>query len=125
MMRFLLAALLIVHGVAHLVGFAVPWRLVASPDVPYRTTILAGTIDVGDTGVRVLGILWLLVASGLVLLGSVLFSGVGVRAAVLPLLGFSLLLCFVGWPDARIGVVVNVVLLGVMLAVRHLGDVAS
>jgi hypothetical protein len=124
MMRFLLAALLIVHGVAHLVGFAVPWRLVASPDVAYRTTILAGTIDVGDTGARVLGILWLLVASGLVLLGSVLFSGVGVRAAVLPLLGFSLLLCFVGWPDARIGVVVNIVLLGVMLAVRHLGDVA-
>jgi hypothetical protein len=37
MMRFALAALLIVHGVAHLVGFVVPWRLVASPEVPCRT----------------------------------------------------------------------------------------
>jgi uncharacterized membrane protein len=40
------------------------------------------------------------------------------------LLGFSLVLCFVGWPDARIGVVVNVVLIGLSLTMHQLGDVA-
>jgi hypothetical protein len=55
-MRFALAALLMAHGVAHLVGFVVPWRLVASQEVAYRTTILASAIDVGDAGIRMLGI---------------------------------------------------------------------
>lgn len=114
MIRFFLAALLIVHGVAHLVGFVVPWRLVASPDVPYRTTILAGTIDVGDAGVRALGIVWLMAALSFVLLGCALFAGFNVRAWVLVLLGSSLVLCVLGWPDARIGFIVNVVLLGVI-----------
>jgi hypothetical protein len=64
-MRFALAALLMAHGVAHLVGFVVPWRLVASQEVAYRTTILASAIDVGDAGIRMLGIVWLLAAAAL------------------------------------------------------------
>lgn len=50
-----LAGFLLLHGVAHLVGFAVPWRLVRSEEVPYKTTILSGTVDVGDVGIRILG----------------------------------------------------------------------
>jgi hypothetical protein len=81
-MRFALAALLMAHGVAHLVGFVVPWRLVASQEVAYRTTILASAIDVGDAGIRMLGIVWLLAAAAFVLIGCMLLSGVGVRAAM-------------------------------------------
>ena len=61
-MRMLLAALLIGHGAAHVVGFAVPWKLVSSAEVPYRTTVLAGAVDVGALGVRLIGVLWLMVA---------------------------------------------------------------
>jgi hypothetical protein len=58
-MRFVLAALLIVHGVAHAVGFVVPWKLVSTAEVPYKTTIPGGMCDVGDAGARALGIVWL------------------------------------------------------------------
>ena len=58
-MHFALSALLVAHGVAHLVGFAVPWKLVSTAEVPYRTTILGGMIDIGDTGARALGVVWL------------------------------------------------------------------
>ena len=116
MMRFALSALLIVHGVAHLVGFVVPWRLISSPDVPYRTTILAGAIDVGDGGVRALGLVWLILALAFMLLGSAMLAGVSVRGWMFAALGLSLVLCVVGWPDASIGVVVNVVLLGALVA---------
>ena len=54
-MRFALAALLIAHGVAHLVGFLVPWKLLSTAEVPYRTTVLGGLIEVGDAGARALG----------------------------------------------------------------------
>jgi hypothetical protein len=33
-MRIILAARLVVHAIAHIVGFVVPWRLVTSADVP-------------------------------------------------------------------------------------------
>jgi hypothetical protein len=46
-MRFVAALVLIVHGVAHLVGFVVPWRLATLPEVPYRSTILGGRLEVG------------------------------------------------------------------------------
>ena len=61
-MRVALAALLIVHGVAHLVGFVVPWKLVSTVEMPYRTTILGGMADVGDVGARTLGVIWLMAA---------------------------------------------------------------
>ena len=71
-MRILLAALLIGHGIAHLVGFVVPWRLVTSAEVPYRTTMLAGSVDLGAAGVRLLGIVWLLVGVACALVAGML-----------------------------------------------------
>lgn len=51
-MRFAVSALLTVRGVAHLVGFVVPWKLMTTPEMPYRSTIPGGVMDVGDAGVR-------------------------------------------------------------------------
>jgi hypothetical protein len=124
-MRLALSALLIAHGVAHLVGFVVPWRLMATSDVPYRTTILAGAIEVGDVGVRALGVVWLAAALAFVVLGGALLAGFGVRSWMFAVLGLSLALCAAGWPDARIGVIVNVVVLAALLIWRHLGTVSS
>jgi hypothetical protein len=33
-MRIVAALVLLVHGVSHLVGFVVPWRLATLPEVP-------------------------------------------------------------------------------------------
>lgn len=121
-MRLALSAFLIAHGVAHVVGFAVPWRLVKTSDVPYRTTLLAGTIDVGDAGARAVGVIWLLAALAFALIGSAVLAGWNVRLPLFVALGFSLGLCVLGWPDARIGVVVNAALLGLLFVSGNLAS---
>jgi hypothetical protein len=123
-MRIALSIVLIAHGVAHLVGFVVPWRLMAVPEMPYGTTILAGAIDIGDSGARALGALWLIAAVAFAVLGGALLAGVSVRGWLFALLGLSLALCALGWPEARIGVAVNAVLLGVLLLMPQLATVA-
>ena len=110
-MRFALVALLIAHGVAHLVGFVVPWK---------RTTILGGATDVGDAGARALGVVWLVAALAFVLLAGAVLAGWNVRVWTFATLSLSIVLCVAGWPEARIGLVVNVVLLTVLLAMPDL-----
>ena len=120
-MRILLAALLIGHGAAHVVGFAVPWKLVSSAEVPYRTTVLAGSLNVGPVGVRVLGVLWLVLSLGFVA------AAVGLLQhtnwwdhEVLVLLVASVALCLLALPESRPGLVANAVSLFLWLIVRHI-----
>jgi hypothetical protein len=110
-MRIALAVLLVMHGIAHVVGFAVPWRLITSPDAPYSTRIAAARIDLGDTGIRVFGVAWLFltvafaVAAAAVVLRTPWSLGMAVAVT-----GVSLLFCLVSLPQARIGVAVNLVI---------------
>ena len=60
MRRFLFVAPLIAHGLVHLLGFVVNWQLASLAEMPYKTTLLAGALDVGATGIRAVGLLWLL-----------------------------------------------------------------
>jgi hypothetical protein len=115
-MRIIVGLILLAHGFAHLVGFVVPWRLKAVPDAAYKTTLLAGKMDVGDAGIRAIGVLWLIAA--------ILFAGSGVglvtlqpwwRAVTLAAAVFSLMLSVLGWPDSRIGVWVNLAVLGFLV----------
>ena len=116
-MRFVLAFCLVAHGVAHLVGFVSSWKLATLAELPYKTTVFSGRLDVGDAGIRVLGVLWLLTALAFLIAASAVAtttdwaSRFTLAAAVA-----SLMLCVVGWPDARIGVAVNVGL-GLLLAI--------
>lgn len=120
-MRLILAALLVAHGIAHLVGFVVPWKLLSTVEVPYRTTILAGLADVGDPGARAVGVVWLVAAVAFVLLAAAVLAGWNVRMWAFAMLSLSMVLCVVGWPEARIGLVVNVILLAALLAMPDLG----
>jgi len=111
-MRFLLAFALLVHGIAHGVGFAVPWRLVASPTAAYTTSLLDGRIAAGELGIKIVGLLWLAVGLGFVIAA----SGVAVRAAWSPsvvatLAAASLALSVLGLPDSRLGIPINLALL--------------
>lgn len=117
-MRIALAVLMALHGVAHLVGFVGSWQ-VAGPEssIPYKTTVLAGRLDIGGPGVRAMGLFWLLTA--------VAFLAASAGAAMnrpwwlLAAFGlalFSLLLCVVALPDSRIGIAVNLLILALLLA---------
>ncbi len=56
------AVILFGHGVAHLPGFLVAWRLATLSELPHRTTVLANSVNVGERGIRVVGVLWLIAA---------------------------------------------------------------
>jgi len=122
-MRLALAVLMAVHGVAHLVGFAGAWRL--APDgVAYKTTVLAGHVELGDVGIRAVGVLWLALAVGFAV------SALGIigdrswwPATALGVTIASLLLCATEWPEARIGVAINVLILGVLVAGRSMARI--
>lgn len=112
MIPVIFAIFLLMHGVAHLVGFVVPWRITTLKEMPYKTTILVDAIDVGDNGIRAVGILWLTGALAFVASAVGLFTlqswwqSVTVASAA-----FSFFLCIVGLPDSRIGLFVNMVIL--------------
>jgi hypothetical protein len=120
--RMLLAAILIGHGAAHVVGFAVPWKLVTSVEVPYRTTVLAGTLDIGPLGVRLIGILWLLVSVAFVSVAvGVLQHTTWWYREALMLVGVSLMLCVLALPESRPGLVANAVVVALLIAGGVLG----
>jgi hypothetical protein len=116
-MRFALAFLLVAHGIAHLVGFISSWRLATLAELPYKTTVFSGRLDLGDAGIRMLGVLWLLAALAFLVAAIALATGMGWAGKVIPAAVIaSALLCLAAWPDARIGLVVNLGL-AVVLAI--------
>jgi uncharacterized membrane protein YccF (DUF307 family) len=105
-MRIVLALLMAAHGLAHLPGFLVSWRLQTLAELPYRTTIVGTSLDVGEAGIKAVGVVWLAVGVAFVVLAGATLA----RVAYL-LVGVSAVLCFAGWPDARLGLVANAIIL--------------
>ena len=116
MIRIALAIFLVLHGIAHGVGFASSWRLGEFRDSPLETTLLAGRLDVGVFGIRVMGILWLVTGAAFVLAAAGVWRDAAwwlpVTASVAVL---SLAMSILGLPEARIGVVIDVLLLASLL----------
>lgn len=107
-MRFLVAFLLLAHGIAHMVGFAAAWKLGNFPELPYKTTLLAGSVDIGDSGIRLMGIAWVAVAAAF----AAAAIGLALRQpwwspAAWWTIGFSIAICVLNWPEARIGLAFN------------------
>lgn len=120
-LRVGLGLLMLAHGIAHLPGFAGAWRLATFPDLPYHTTLLAGRLDVGDGGMRVVGALWLLLGAAFALAGVGALAGrAGWPALAVGAALASLALCVGEWPAARVGAWVDAALLVVLLAVPRL-----
>lgn len=116
-MKILFALFLALHGVAHLVGFAVPWGLVDSAQTPHKTTVLAGAVDLGETGIRVFGVIWLLLAIAfLVGAWAVATTQPWVVRWLWVITVASLVASTVSWPEARIGVVIDLALIVLLAA---------
>jgi hypothetical protein len=117
----LIAFLFVIHGFAHLPGFVVAWRITKMEEMPYKTTLLAGKLDIGDTGIRIMGIFWLLGALSFLILGvSVLLQKDWWAIAALPVAGVSTILCILGWPESRIILILNVLILIALILARSL-----
>ena len=113
MTRIALAAAIAAHGLIHLIGFVVPWQLAAVAGFPYRTTVLDGTADLGEIGVRVVGIIWLACAIGFIVAAVGLVRRTTWALPLTAILAIvSLVVCVVGLPETAMGIAVNVVILG-------------
>jgi hypothetical protein len=124
--RIALAILFLAHGAAHLVGFVVPWKLAALRDQPYTTTLLNGKIDVGDTGIRVVGALWLIGALAFAVLAMAVFAEASWwRDAAIGIAAYSLVLSILGLPGAWIGIVVDALILAYVLFAGRLTALLS
>jgi hypothetical protein len=119
--RFGLALLLAAHGVAHAVGFLVPWGS-AIGGTPYDTTLLGGLVDVGGAGMLVMGLLYL-GATVAFLLAAVAVAQdlVGWRRWTLGVAAFSTGLTVTGWPATQIGLYLDLVLIAALLVVPRVG----
>jgi hypothetical protein len=111
-MRWVIAIVLALHGIAHLVGFAVSWQLLSSTEVPYKTTLAGGIVDVGAMGMKAVGAMWLALAVAFVLSAlSVALQWPMALPVTLTTIIASLVLCAVSLPEARIGLALNVLLI--------------
>ncbi|HEX6643233.1 MAG TPA: hypothetical protein VF037_01065 [Gemmatimonadales bacterium] len=116
-MRIAIAIFLALHGFAHVVGFAGSFGLAES--VPYKTTVLGGTVDLGDAGMRAFGILWLVGAAAfLVASASAMSNQDWWVKATLVAASFSLVLSLMALPEARIGVLLDGLIIAAIVATR-------
>jgi Family of unknown function (DUF6920) len=116
-MRYVLAGLCVIHGFAHVVGLVVPWRLVTVAEQPYRTTVLQGRIDLGDWGIRLYGLGWLVLALCFLIAAiGIMFRSSWWLAWLEAVCVVSVIFCALSWPDARIGIPANILVLTLAFA---------
>ena len=69
----LLILFFIAHGIAHLVGTLIYWKMMpGTQDVPYKTTLFFGYFEIGALGASVLGLIYLVLAFLFVIVGMAL-----------------------------------------------------
>jgi hypothetical protein len=118
MLRVLLGMVLLLHGLVHLIGFVVPWRLVdlSEEGFVYKTTLLSGSLDLGAVGIQVVGALWLLAAIAFVAAALGLFLRRPWTVRLLAVAAsFSLLLTLLDYSVAYAGAYLNLALLAGLL----------
>jgi hypothetical protein len=120
-MRWILAFMLLAHGVAHLPGFFVSWQLASFPELPFRTTIF-GTVEIGVIGTRLVGVAWLMSSLVFAALAAAIALRLALPSALLPLaLGASAVLCLSAWPKASYGFITNAAIAALLVAGERYG----
>jgi hypothetical protein len=111
---------LFAHGLVHLIGVVVYWQLAEVEDFPpYKTTLLNGRLDIGDLGMRIYGLSWLIAALGFVI------AAVGMAFRFdwwIPLLFaasiFSLVVNVIDWEWAKYGTLLDVLILLILIVTQ-------
>lgn len=120
--QIILAAAVAIHGLIHMLGFAAYWPLAKIAELPYKTSLLGGRLELGAGGMRLYSLLWLLPALGFLVAGIALaarwpFWAPLMLASVL----LSIVLCILDWGAAFRGAWIDVailLILGVVFGLR-------
>lgn len=120
MANSLIPILLVLHALAHVVGFVGAFQLV--PQVVQQRSVFAGRVSIGDATAKCLGVFWLLCAVGF----TVAAAAAVLRTSWWPSLTLgvapaSLLLSLMFWPEARLGLPINLLIIGIMLFAKWSG----
>jgi hypothetical protein len=120
MLPFIIGIFFILHGLVHLLWFVVPWRITTVDGLPYSTRVLGQRFDVGDTGIRIVGLLWLAATLGWGIAG----GGLMLRAPwwqewTMAAALFSSVLCILGLPVAKYGLLINIIILAFVFLNRQ------
>ena len=119
--RTAFALLLVAHGVAHLVGFGHAWHLLSPDPLPIQTTLF-DRVDIGEAGMRSLGVVWLVIGLAFIVSGGAALLKAGwwmVAAATAATL--SIVICTLAQPDANVGLALDVL---IVMAVLFAGRVS-
>ena len=110
------AIVLGLHGIIHLIGTAVYMKLTEIQGCSYKTTLLGGRWDIGENGIRIFGVLWIVPAVGFIVAAVALLAGWDWwRSVLVPVTLFSLVLTILDSSIAYAGVIINIVILGIVL----------
>lgn len=110
--RYIAAFIILMHGLVHAMYFVSYWPLAEIEEVPYKTTLLFDTLNVGPTGMKLYALLCLLTTIGFVVAAFAFafdagwwrpfMAGMAILSLVLTMLNFRL---------AYGGPVVNIIIL--------------
>ena len=123
---FAYATMLIVfvHGLIHNMGLYVYWPVGELADLPYKTTLLSGELDVGVWGIRIFGIFWAVAAIGLVAAAvAMLLQSDWWMPLLLVSTLLSLILCLLDYTVAWTGAALDVALLAVIALVPQFTEI--
>ncbi len=120
--HFIFVVILILHGLIHLMGTIAYIQLGTFEELPYKTTLLNGSWDVGQTGIAIFGALWAVAALGFVLNAvAMLARWTWAQPALVAITLLSLVLTSLDWKVAYAGVILNIAILGLLWLGPHIG----
>ncbi len=126
MLRTLIALGLAIHGLIHLIGFVVPFRIAQLQGYAYTTSAAWGHLQLGESGAHVVGVLWLLATVVFLVAAYGIWQGTSWAIPLTAIAaGCSLVLCILGSPAAAAGIAVNVVILAVIASLAVVGRAGS
>jgi hypothetical protein len=114
---------LVLHGLIHLIGTASYMRLAEVQGFPYKTTVLGGSLDLGEGGIAAYGALWAVAAIGFVVAALAFWFGwTWWQPVLLSVTLLSLVLTALDWNAAFAGVLLNIAILVLLwLGPRFIG----
>jgi hypothetical protein len=116
MINIIFIFVLLAHAIAHLPGFISAYKIAELKELPYSTKIFFKKVEIGELGVKIYGLIWLilsiifLIAVILLLLSRPVF-----KDTVLVASSLSLLISVAGLPETKFGVIINILLIVYLL----------